>query len=102
MKELSDCWSPERISERFTFTRNRIDIIFFVLTLTLGSVLTYACRYDMNPDSMDYLDIARRLAGGHWSAVVNGYWGTLNSVLLAPIFLLHPSPVLELQLAHIE
>ena len=51
---------------------------------------------------MDYLDIAREVATGHWTAVANGYWGTLNSVLLAPLFRFHLSPERELLLAHLE
>jgi len=51
---------------------------------------------------MDYLDIARELALGHWSAIANGYWGTLDSLLMAPLFRLRLSPEMELSLAHFE
>src|SRR6266851_2875537 len=80
----------------------RISTLFFILTVTLGLAQIYACRYELAPDSMDYLDIARQVAAGHWAAVANGYWGTLNSVLLAPLFFFHQAPALELPLAHLQ
>ena len=80
----------------------RIGTIFLILTIALGFGQIYACRYELDPDSVDYLDIARQVAAGHWAAVANGYWGTLNSVLLAPLFFFHVSPALELPLAHLH
>ena len=85
-----------------TQQRRRISGLFLVLTLGFGLGQVWACRYEMDPDAMDYLDIAREVAVGHWSAVANGYWGTLNSVLLAPLFRFHLSPERELLLAHME
>ena len=85
-----------------TQQRRRISGLFLVLTFGFGLIQVWACRYELSPDSMDYLDIAREVAAGHWAAVANGYWGTLNSVLLAPLFRFHPSPERELLLAHSE
>jgi len=51
---------------------------------------------------MDYLDIARQISRGHWSAIANGYWGTLTSLLMAPMFALDPSAQWELPLAHLH
>ncbi len=74
----------------------------WLLTLAFGLAQVWACRYDLTPDAMDYLDIAREVAAGHWAAIANGYWGTLNSVLLAPFFRFHLSPERELLLAHLQ
>ena len=82
--------------------RRRISALFLVLTLDFGLAQVWACRYDLTPDAMDYLDIARELAAGHWAAIANGYWGTLNSMLLAPFFRFHLSPERELLLAHLQ
>ena len=82
--------------------RRHISGLFLVLTLGFGLTQVWACRYEFNPDSMDYLDIAREVAAGNWAAVANGYWGTLNSVLLAPLFRFHLPPDRELLLAHSE
>src|SRR5271170_4796896 len=83
-----------------TQQRRHISCLFLVLTLGFGLTQVWACRYEFNPDSMDYLDIAREVAAGNWAAVANGYWGTLNSVMLAPLFRFHLSPERELLLAH--
>ena len=85
-----------------TQQRHRISGLFLVLTLGFGLTQVWACRYQMTPDGMDYLDIAREVAAGHWSAMANGCWGTLNSVLLAPMFRFPLSPERELLLAHLE
>jgi hypothetical protein len=82
--------------------RHRMSQLFFVITIGFGLAQIWACRYEMNPDSMDYLDIARELAAGRWAAIANGYWGTLDSLLLAPLFRFHLSPERELFLAHLE
>jgi len=81
--------------------RHRVSMLFFVITIGFGLTQIWACRYQMNPDSMDYLDIARDLATGHWAAIANGYWGTLNSLLLAPLFRFRLSPETELFLVHL-
>jgi hypothetical protein len=39
---------------------------------------------------------------GRWRAVSNGYWGTLKSVLLAPLFRFHRSAERKLLLAYPE
>src|SRR5260221_7126585 len=80
----------------------RMGTLFLILTIAFGLGQIYGCRYELDPDSMDYLDIARQVAAGHWAAVANGYWGTLNSVLLAPLFFFHVSSALELPLAHLH
>jgi hypothetical protein len=85
-----------------TEQRRRISALFLVLTLAFGLVQVWACRYDLTPDAMDYLDIAREVAAGNWGAIANGYWGTLNSVLLAPFLRFHLSPERELLLAHLQ
>jgi hypothetical protein len=90
------------LSASSTQQRRRISGIFLVLSLGFGLAQVWACRYEFNPDSMDYLDIAREVAAGNLAAVANGYWGTLNSVLLAPLFRFHLQPERELLLAHLE
>jgi hypothetical protein len=82
--------------------RRRIGAAFLLLSIGFGLAQVWACRYELTPDGMDYLDIAREISAGKWAAVANGYWGTLNSVLLAALFRFHPSPERELLLAHLE
>ncbi len=82
--------------------RRRLGVLFLLLSLGFGLGQIYVCRYQLNPDAMDYLDIAREVSAGHWVAVANGYWGTLDAVLMAPLFALHPSPASELLFAHLH
>jgi hypothetical protein len=51
--------------------RRHITPLFLSLTVGLGLTQILACRYELNPDSLDYLDIARQLAVSHWSALAN-------------------------------
>jgi len=82
-------------------SRQRIGFLFLFIALAFAAVHVYSYRYQLSPDGMDYLDIARTVAAGHWGAAANGYWGTLYSVLLSPLFLFQISPSLELPLAHL-
>jgi hypothetical protein len=97
MKFFSGFLAADSIQQRC-----RISSLFLLLTACFGLTQIWACRYELNPDSMDYLDIARAVAAGDWAAIANGYWGTLDSVLLAPLFRFHLSPQRELLLAHLE
>jgi len=81
--------------------RDRIGMVFLVFALAFGLVEIYACRYELDPDGMDYLDIGRQVAEGHWGAIANSYWGSLDAVLRAPLFLFHPPVAAELPLAHL-
>ena len=81
--------------------RDRVGMVFGAFTLAFGLMQIYACRYELDPDGMDYLDISRQVAEGHWKAIANGYWGTFDAVMRAPLFLFHPLPTTELPLAHL-
>lgn len=61
-------------------------IISFWLTLT-------TFRYQLNPDGVSYLSIARAYARFEWKEAVNGYWGPLLSWLITPAFWLGVDPV---------
>jgi hypothetical protein len=80
--------------------RRRISTIFLVVSIALALPRIYLCRYQLNPDAMDYLDISRQVASGNWRVAANGYWGTLQAVLLSPVFLFHPTAAKELPIAH--
>lgn len=103
LRPLPETLKPfsDDLTRSWPISQQRIAAIFFLVTVTFGFAQAYACRYQLTPDGMDYLDIARQIAERHWSAVANGYWGTLYSVLLSPLFLFRVSPQLELPLAHL-
>ena len=61
--------------------------IISILTLyVLGSAIVFyfTAWYVNNPDTFQYLSIARKYAGGHWSLALNAYWSPLLSWLLVP------------------
>ena len=57
-----------------TQQRQRVGLLFLAITIGFGLTEMWACRFEMNPDGMDYVDIARAVAAGHRVAIANGYW----------------------------
>jgi hypothetical protein len=59
-------------------------------------------RYELTPDSMSYLDIARALAEGRWHAAINAYWSPGYPVLVS-LFLrfFRPNAYWEFPLVHL-
>lgn len=54
------------------------------LLFLLGYPLIFFYQYNVNPDGISYLDIARRYASGDFQSAVNDYWSPLFSWLIAP------------------
>src|ERR1700737_2408094 len=42
-------------------------------------------RWQMNPDGISYIFVARRLLAGDWHGAVNGHWSPLFSWMLVPL-----------------
>ena len=62
---------------------------------------TWAFRFDIAPDGISYLDIAKQCAQGNWHSLINAYWSPLYPFLLSLAFrLLRPSPHWESTVAH--
>lgn len=51
----------------------------------VGLWLLPGYRYQINPDGVSYIDLARLYAGGHLWTAVNAYWSPLYSWLMAPL-----------------
>lgn len=69
--------------------------------LPLGIGFLAACflllpfyRYELTPDSITYLSIAKQYAAGYWGEAVSGYWAPLYSWLIVPLLLLHVPEIL--------
>lgn len=45
-------------------------------------------RYQINPDGVGYISVARKYLGGHFADAVNAYWSPLYSWLLVPLLAL--------------
>jgi len=61
----------------------------FLLVISLayclvGGLFLFFYRYQINPDGISYINIARLYFSGDWALAVNGFWGPLISWLLAP------------------
>jgi hypothetical protein len=90
MTILGDAIAPRsHRSESTTAPRwcspGRVALALGAVYLVAGAALLPGYRYQLNPDGVSYLAIARHYADGRWSEAVNGYWGPLYSWLLAPL-----------------
>lgn len=58
-----------------------------VLAVQLAALVYVAVqnRFNLNPDAIAYLQIARHIAEGKLDLAVNGYWGPLLSWIMAPL-----------------
>ncbi len=56
-----------------------------VAILALGFIQTWAGRFYIDPDGVNYLDVAQAYARRDWSLAINGYWSPLYSWFLAII-----------------
>ncbi|MBV8866684.1 MAG: hypothetical protein JO210_14925 [Acidobacteriaceae bacterium] len=62
----------------------------------------WASRYDMNPDGISYIDIARQVTiHSNWGALLNVYWSPVYPALIALMWhILKPSPAYEFPAIH--
>ena len=76
--------------------------LFWVLAASAGLFQVWAYRFWIEPDGVNYLDVAAAYLRHDWSAAINTYWSPLYSWLLAAtIFLVRPSPYWESTLLHV-
>jgi hypothetical protein len=54
-----------------------------IVYLLVGTILYFPLRYQINPDAICYLTIAKDYAHGYWSDAVNAYWSPLISWIIA-------------------
>jgi len=70
--------------------------------IVLGFLPAWAFRFYIEPDGVNYFDIARAYLRRDWSNALNAYWSRLYSWLLALIqWTLHPSPYFESTFLHL-
>ena len=75
---------------------------FRLVALVLGFLQTWAFRFYIEPDGVNYLDIARAYLRRDWTNALNAYWSPLYSWLLALIqWAVHPSPYFESTFLHL-
>ncbi len=69
-------------------------ILVLVLYAVAGIFLLPFFKYQINPDGVSYLSLARQYLHGEWWNAVNGYWGPLFSWLLVPFLYAAVPPTL--------
>jgi hypothetical protein len=77
-------------------------VIFWSLAVTAGFIQAWSYRFYIEPDGVNYLDVATAYSRADWSAAINGYWSPLYSWLLALVqALFHPSSLWESTVLHL-
>jgi hypothetical protein len=77
-------------------------ITFWILALAMGGLRTWATRYQIDPDTISYLDMADAYLRGDWPMAFNGWWNPLYTWLLCLVQLLvKPHPYWEFPAIHV-
>src|SRR5690349_13520626 len=75
---------------------------FRSVALVLAFLQAWAFRFYIEPDGVNYLDIARAYLRRDWMNALNAYWSPLYSWLLALIHgVFRPSPYWESTFLHL-
>ena len=79
----------------------RLQIRCWIALIVIAAARAWFTRYELAPDSMSYLDIARAVASGHLGAAIHAYWSPGYPLLLSAFFwAFHPSVYWEFPLVH--
>jgi hypothetical protein len=74
---------------------------FWIFAAASGLFQAWQYRFYIDPDGVNYLDVASAYLRHDWPAAINSYWSPLYSWLLALVFyLFHPSPYWESTAMH--
>ncbi len=57
-------------------------VFFWSLAVSAGFIQAWGYRFYIEPDGVNYLDVADAYRRGDWSSAINGYWSPLYSWLL--------------------
>jgi len=73
-----------------------VTITFWMLALITGGLKAGATRYEIDPDTISYLDMADAYLRGDWTMALNGQWNPFYTWLLCLMQLLvNPDPYWE-------
>ena len=80
----------------------RIRVSFWSIAVAAGALQAWGARFVIEPDGVNYLDIADAYLRRDWSAAINAYWSPFYSWLLALVrWAFHPSPYWESTALHL-
>ena len=79
----------------------RLQISCWIALIVIAIVKAWFTRYEIDPDAVSYLDLARAIAEGHLHTAVHAYWSPGYPPLLSPfLWLVRPNAYWECPLAH--
>ena len=80
----------------------KVRLTFWTFALLAGFLQAWSYRFFIEPDGVNYLDIASAYLRHDWAAAINGYWSPFYSWLLAAILgMVHPSAYWESTFLHL-
>lgn len=82
-----------KIFSKYQLKHNLIFIGILALYLILGIVSFRYYQHQLNPDGINYINIAKYYFLGSYINAVNSYWSPLISWLLIPFFIFGTTPV---------
>ncbi|MBC7895321.1 MAG: hypothetical protein H7066_07895 [Cytophagaceae bacterium] len=62
-----------------------LNVLCLAATIVIAAFMAWITRDAVNPDGVAYLDLARAVRDGKWSAFVQGYWSPLYPLVLAVV-----------------
>ncbi len=69
--------------------------------IAAGSLLATWYRWQINPDGISYISIARHYLEGDWYNAINAYWGPLFSWLLVPLLAVGIPPIVACKILNL-
>ena len=86
-------WLPDGFTKLDTLARVSLDcrtvtIAFWILAFITGGLRAWTTRYDIDPDTISYLDMADAYLRSDWTMALNGQWNPFYTWLLCLMQLL--------------
>jgi hypothetical protein len=79
----------------------RLQIGCWIALIAIAAAMAWFTRYELEPDSMSYLDLARAVAAGNPGAAIHTYWSPGYPILISLFFwALRPEAYWEFPLVH--
>lgn len=100
--EVKLAWADAQSGSDTKARTQRLQIICWVALIAIAVARAWFTRYELEPDGMSYLDIARTVATGSPGAAVHAYWSPGYPLLISVFFwALRPNAYWELPLVHL-
>lgn len=81
--------------------KNKHFFIPLIIYITLSLLLYPFFQYNLNPDGIVYISIAKKYFTFNWELAINGTWGPMLSILFIPALLLNVEPIFYIKFVNI-